>query len=420
MKKLGIAVLIIGIIGLVGALMMDTSVDTYGGRVHNIGLMGQQQNFLLVSMATAIAGVLVLVFSSRKQQPVRDSRTDLPVQSATRSCPYCAEQIMAQAKICRFCGRDVEPLAEPEGVSLPAPTVSIGTSLQVKIQNSFAEIEETFRSVGKSVDNNLIAQKCATAVSWLEAHLVTIGVIQAVIGFAGFLYFGIFASTSWAGEHASTIKALWLINTTSVIFSGAILVMQKFLAEKREVIKNPSSQEALEPGQWLFFGKRVDLVSVQVTLIGLLCIAHYQYVSSMTNVAAILVAVTGYFLIRLGRKVFGYVTIVFSILYLSYVHFYFSELDYTIEMSMALLNRNALFSITPYLFILVTSIAIPHLQYLRIGNIRYGNLWGDMALTPFKHKIYLPFVSSLVLCVLWVGMAETPLLLLAFLNMIFR
>lgn len=27
-----------------------------------------------------------------------------------RECPYCAERILARAKICRFCGRDVEPL----------------------------------------------------------------------------------------------------------------------------------------------------------------------------------------------------------------------------------------------------------------------------------------------------------------------
>lgn len=28
-----------------------------------------------------------------------------------RECPFCAEQILKKAKVCRYCGRDVEPLA---------------------------------------------------------------------------------------------------------------------------------------------------------------------------------------------------------------------------------------------------------------------------------------------------------------------
>ena len=29
-----------------------------------------------------------------------------------RECPYCAERILKKARICKHCGRDVEPLAE--------------------------------------------------------------------------------------------------------------------------------------------------------------------------------------------------------------------------------------------------------------------------------------------------------------------
>jgi uncharacterized membrane protein len=32
----------------------------------------------------------------------------------TRDCPYCAETIKAAAKVCRFCNRDVEPLANAQ------------------------------------------------------------------------------------------------------------------------------------------------------------------------------------------------------------------------------------------------------------------------------------------------------------------
>lgn len=30
-----------------------------------------------------------------------------------RECPYCAERILARAKLCKHCGREVEPLAAP-------------------------------------------------------------------------------------------------------------------------------------------------------------------------------------------------------------------------------------------------------------------------------------------------------------------
>jgi hypothetical protein len=36
----------------------------------------------------------------------------LPSESREeRECPYCAERILKKAKVCRFCGREVTPLA---------------------------------------------------------------------------------------------------------------------------------------------------------------------------------------------------------------------------------------------------------------------------------------------------------------------
>ncbi len=39
------------------------------------------------------------------------SPTPLPAR-AERECPYCAETILAKARICKHCGKDVEPLAD--------------------------------------------------------------------------------------------------------------------------------------------------------------------------------------------------------------------------------------------------------------------------------------------------------------------
>ena len=43
----------------------------------------------------------------------RRSSTAAPASAAAREereCPYCAERILVRARICRFCGRDVEPV----------------------------------------------------------------------------------------------------------------------------------------------------------------------------------------------------------------------------------------------------------------------------------------------------------------------
>lgn len=60
-----------GLIGLAFALFLDTSVATEGGlyglpaRVNNIGLMDARQNYVIVSVATALAGVVMLAAAYR-------------------------------------------------------------------------------------------------------------------------------------------------------------------------------------------------------------------------------------------------------------------------------------------------------------------------------------------------------------------
>lgn len=104
MKVFGVFILIIGVIVVFLSLSMDTSVaTTYGGRVNNLGLMRDQQNYLIFGSVCFLGGLLALIFGKQ--------------HSSTRSeidCPFCAEKILAQAKICKHCGSEITKGAEPE------------------------------------------------------------------------------------------------------------------------------------------------------------------------------------------------------------------------------------------------------------------------------------------------------------------
>jgi predicted Zn finger-like uncharacterized protein len=104
MKGWGKFLIIFGIICAISALNMDTSVETgLGGRVNNIGLMNFQSNLLMGAGITFISGILLIGFSTKSEPNAPET---------TRTCPYCAEQVKAQAIICRFCQKDLPMLKE--------------------------------------------------------------------------------------------------------------------------------------------------------------------------------------------------------------------------------------------------------------------------------------------------------------------
>jgi len=69
--RLGLALLFIGVLGVLGSLMMDTSVEVPveyvfgerigGNRVNNLGLMQAQRNYLMLSLAGALAGLVLVI-----------------------------------------------------------------------------------------------------------------------------------------------------------------------------------------------------------------------------------------------------------------------------------------------------------------------------------------------------------------------
>ena len=106
MRAFGIIAVAIGALMLIGALVMDVSVPAGLGRVNNLGLMAERQNYTIIGGILLIVGIL-MARKSGDQAPAEAS-------SDTRPCPACAELIKNAATKCRFCGEAVEAVPMPK------------------------------------------------------------------------------------------------------------------------------------------------------------------------------------------------------------------------------------------------------------------------------------------------------------------
>lgn len=70
MKAPGIIILIIGLtLGSI-ALLMDTTVNSGYGQVNNLGLMRDQQNYIIIAGILSIIGIIMLVSTRKKSEVV--------------------------------------------------------------------------------------------------------------------------------------------------------------------------------------------------------------------------------------------------------------------------------------------------------------------------------------------------------------
>ena len=110
----GMTVLAIGIIWEVIAFNMDISVKSgYGWereRVANLSLIANRQAHMM------LAGLVILVGAILTAAGYMQQNTKI-LGSSRRTCPYCAEKIKSEAKICRYCHQPVEPVTVDEGAS---------------------------------------------------------------------------------------------------------------------------------------------------------------------------------------------------------------------------------------------------------------------------------------------------------------
>lgn len=106
MKSLSVLLIAVAAFAIGLGFSLDTTVSTGTGRVHNIGLMSQQQNLIIFGGSLLVAGVLALALSGRSRSSSTSSET------GRRKCPNCAELVLNEARSCRYCQHTLTPLSE--------------------------------------------------------------------------------------------------------------------------------------------------------------------------------------------------------------------------------------------------------------------------------------------------------------------
>jgi hypothetical protein len=125
MKTFGVILMIAGVIWMVVALSMSTTVtsssEAFGSEpyametpsvtVNNIGLMDRRHNNLMLAGLTILIGAVFFGFGSISERAFAAGGGE--ASGDLVACPYCAELIKLQASVCKHCGRDVaEAVAE--------------------------------------------------------------------------------------------------------------------------------------------------------------------------------------------------------------------------------------------------------------------------------------------------------------------
>lgn len=128
MKKVGYVILSIGILWVLFALNMDTSVASLDGRrVNNLGLMAAQQNHVLIGIFVSLSGLLVVIFA-HKFSPAEQYK----------KCTYCAESVKIDAIKCKHCGSDLLMGTDSESGPADKTTLLSGTDINMQYVMDFA------------------------------------------------------------------------------------------------------------------------------------------------------------------------------------------------------------------------------------------------------------------------------------------
>lgn len=125
MRPFGLFLIGLGLIGLVTAMGMDTTVETGGetlgsgefsfrvpkSRVHNIGLMDERRNFLIASGVGILAGAILFGFGTvagTSSPRALAETSSARAQAVGTVCPWCNGPLNGTPEICRHCRQSLE------------------------------------------------------------------------------------------------------------------------------------------------------------------------------------------------------------------------------------------------------------------------------------------------------------------------
>jgi hypothetical protein len=106
-RGFGWAVSAVGVVWLIIALSMDTTVTTGAYDVHNVGLMNDKQIHVIAAIATVLAGLMLVGIGYAQRRPgsppvktASDDSKSRPVNQAHWQCPGPVNQAHWQCPLC--------------------------------------------------------------------------------------------------------------------------------------------------------------------------------------------------------------------------------------------------------------------------------------------------------------------------------
>jgi hypothetical protein len=428
MKKLGILLFCLGLVATILTLGMDTSVEVGGGRrVHNLGLLGQQQNFLGISLVIAVIGILLIIFGAKaKNSKIGELEEiqEVTGSSDTRSCPYCAEKIKFQAIICRYCGKDVFPEDKPvSAVDTKAEAVSekiIDQSALDKMSIQLNRIESYLMDLVCRfiAAHNILSpiQNVTRTLGGISKYTNWVGAAIVLIGIGWVFFYALIVDFSYVTqlrmpEHYKVrLRFLRILESLTIIFLGIIVLYWSSIIKKDHstIYSATSLVKARESNSqtvlWVLW-RPVDLLVLTAAVAFLGLVAHvFGNTDAAYNISVFILMMSC--LLYLGRR--PLIAVIYVLLSFAYLFYWYNVVDtlaYGSEVIRKLyLNDGVLINIWPYIWLLIASTAVPHFEIFRVGGLKFGGLRGDFFFGIFNHTIYFPIVSVFVFYVGFSGL----------------